>query len=439
MGQLCDLHCDKIGEKVADSALLKHFKKICEIPHCSCEAEAMKAYLVGLCKSYGYAVTVDAANNILAKKEGSKVTLQAHYDMVCIGVAYPLALNEKEGWLSASDSTLGADNGIGMAMMLALMEAGEKVDCLFTAEEEVGLLGARGLDLELAAPCLLNLDSEEEGIVTIGCAGGVDIIATKKLDRQKRTLHLYAYHIAGLPGGHSGVDIDKDIPNAISLLFKKLCETESYIVDVHGGERRNSIPRKADVFFGLETTETIEGAEYLGFKEVEVMGESCAIITMLAGFDSGVRALNKELNIVQTSINLALIESSKEQLRVQLSGRSMDRDDLVALQKESTDCFEKEGFVVASEGFYSPWKPEKNSFSEMVLDKTKELFAGADYGAIHAGLECGIIKEKYPGILMASIGPNILYPHSNREKVELASVERVFTTLQNIVRRINEG
>ena len=424
---------------MADSALLKHFKKICEIPHCSYETEAMKAYLVTQCKSYGYNVTVDAANNILAKKEGSKVTLQAHYDMVCIGVEYPLVLNEKEGWLSANDSTLGADNGMGMAMMLTMMESGEQVDCLFTAEEEVGLIGARGLDLALSTPYLLNLDSEEEGVVTIGCAGGVDIIASKKLDRQKRELHLYAFRIAGLPGGHSGVDIDKNIPNAISLLFKKLCATSSYIVDVHGGERRNSIPKKADILFGLETEETIDGAEYLGLREAEVMGESSAIIELLAGFKSGVRALNKELNIVQTSINLALIESSKEQLRVQLSGRSMDRDDLVALEKESTDYFVKEGFDVACEGFYSPWKPEKNSFSELVLDATKECFEGADYGAIHAGLECGIIKEKFPAILMASIGPNILYPHSNREKVELASVARVFSTLQNIVRTLEDA
>ena len=125
-------------------------------------------------------------------------------------------------------------------------------------------------------------------------------------------------------------------------------------------------------------------------------------------------------------------------MRVQLSGRSMDRDALVTLEKETSGYFEKEGFGVETEGFYSPWKPEKNSFSDLVLDETQKLFEDADYGAIHAGLECGIIKEKYPNILMASIGPNIMYPHSNREKVELASVQRVFESLQNIVRGINE-
>ena len=424
---------------MSESSVIKHFKKLCEIPHCSYEAETMKAYIVATCREYGYMVSVDETGNILAKKEGAKVTLQVHYDMVCIGAAFPLELQENEGWLSANDSTLGADNGMGMAMMLSLMEEGTEVDCLFTAEEEVGLIGARGLELDLSTPFLLNLDSEEEGIVTIGCAGGVDIIATKKLERQKKKLHLYEYHISGLAGGHSGVDIDKDIPNAISLLFKKLCDSESYIVEVNGGERRNSIPKKADIVFGLEKEEPIDGAVYIGLHKAEVMGNSCTIIKMLADFDSGVRALNSELDIVETSINLALIESSDDVLRVQLSGRAMAREALVALEKETSLYFEKGGFDVAIEGFYSPWKPEKNSFSDLVLDETKRLFKDAAYGAIHAGLECGIIKEKYPKILMASIGPNILYPHSNREQVELASVERVYISLQNIVRGINEN
>ena len=422
---------------MSDSSVIKHFKRLCAIPHCSYEAKTMKDFLVETCTEYGYKVTVDNVGNILVKHNDAKVTLQAHYDMVCIGTAFPLKLQEIDGWLSATDSTLGADNGMGMAMMLALMEEGVAIDALFTSEEEVGLIGARGLSLDLTTPYLLNLDSEDEGIVTIGCAGGIDIIATKKLQRQKKRLHLYEYHISGLSGGHSGVDIDKDIPNAITLLFKKLCDTESFIVEVNGGERRNSIPKKADIVFGLESEREIAGTHYLGLKEAEVMGESCTIIQMLADFESGVRDLNSELNIVETSINLALIESTEETLRVQLSGRSMDRDALVTLEKETTKYFEKDGFDVLSEGFYSPWKPEKNSFSDLVLDETKKLFENADYGAIHAGLECGIIKEKYPTVLMASIGPTIMYPHSNREKVDLASVERVYSSLENIIRNLN--
>jgi len=419
------------------TSVMQHFKRLCTIPHCSYEADAMKVYLVAAAQAYGYAVSVDAAGNVLAKREGAKVTLQAHYDMVCIGSSFPLELHEQEGWLSAVDSTLGADNGMGMAMMLAQMEAGALVDSLFTAEEEVGLLGARGLDLELTTPYLLNLDSEDEGVVTIGCAGGVDIIATRALQRQKKRLHIYEYHVSGLPGGHSGVDIDKEIPNAISLLFQALCDKKSYIVDVHGGERRNSIPKKADIVFGLEERAEIEGAVYKGEDAVAVMDESCKTIEMLAGFESGVRALNSELDIVETSINLALIESSESALRVQLSGRSMEKEALLSLEAETRAYFEKDGFSVTSEGFYAPWRPEKSSFSALVLQESQKLFEGAAYGAIHAGLECGIIKEKYPEILMASIGPNIRYPHSNREKVELASVEKVYRALENIIRSLH--
>jgi len=207
---------------------------------------------------------------------------------------------------------------------------------------------------------------------------------------------------------------------------------------VNWGERRNSSPKKADIVFGLEEKTLLDGAQYLGLQEAEVMDESCEVIAMLAGFESGVRDLNSELNIVETSINLALIESSNDALRVQLSGRSMAKEALVTLEKETSAYFEKEGFDVEAEGFYSPWRPEKNDFSNVVLSETKKVFENAGYGAIHAGLECGIIKEKYADILMASIGPNILYPHSNREKVELASVERVFVSLQNIIRSIHE-
>ena len=419
------------------NTVLEHFKTLCQIPHCSYESQEMKIHLVTEAKRYGFEVSVDSASNILATKSGAKVTLQSHYDMVCIGANFPLTLQEKEGWLSAENSTLGADNGIGMAMMLSLMQEGAEVDLLFTADEEVGLLGARGLELPLKTPYLLNLDSEEEGIVTIGCAGGVDIIATKKMPSVRKKLHVYTFEIKDLPGGHSGVDIDKNIPNAITLLFQKLCAQESYIIEVHGGERRNSIPKKAEIVFGVEVYEDIKGALYLGEKDIETLGESCSVIRLLGSFESGVRALNETLNIVESSINLALIESSKNEIRVQLSARSMDKRALLSLEQRTIAYFEKEDFGVETEGFYAPWKPEENSFSDMVLEESCALFPQAKYGAIHAGLECGIIKEKHPNILMASIGPNIMYPHSNREQVELASVEKVYTTLQNIVRNLH--
>ena len=152
--------------------VVAHFKTLCGIPHCSGNTEAMRAFLMRSARAYGYEVSTDDAGNLLCSASDAEVTLQAHYDMVCIGRAPELSLYEEEGWLHATESTLGADNGMGMAMMLALMEEGVSVDCLFTADEEIGLMGVRALALPLKTAFLLNLDSEAFGEITIGCAGG---------------------------------------------------------------------------------------------------------------------------------------------------------------------------------------------------------------------------------------------------------------------------
>ncbi|HFU74242.1 MAG TPA: hypothetical protein ENK65_01665 [Helicobacteraceae bacterium] len=180
--------------------VLENFKKICEIPHCSHETEALKTYLIATCEALDYEVNVDTIGNILCHKEKSDITLQTHYDMVCIGKAPALELEEKSGWLHAKESSLGADNGMGIAITLALMQEGYCVDALFTAQEEVGLLGARGLTLELQTPKLLNLDSEEEGIVTIGCAGGVDILVRLPITKIEEEVVLNQVVASGYEG-----------------------------------------------------------------------------------------------------------------------------------------------------------------------------------------------------------------------------------------------
>ena len=167
------------------------------------------------------------------------------------------------------------------------------------------------------------------------------------------------------------------------------------------------------------------------------MRESTSIISTLKAFETGVREMSSLLDMVQTSINLALVSSDDETLRVQLSGRSMDRDDLIALERESTRYFEKEGFSVQCEGFYAPWRPEENTFTDLILQESQKIFEKSQISAIHAGLECGIIKEKNTMMQMASIGPNIAYPHSSRECVELASVTRVEQLLHHILERVN--
>lgn len=394
----------------------------------------MGNYLKAYGERCGYVVSSDVAGNILCAKEDASITLQAHYDMVCIGKAPHLEIVEEGGWLHAVDSTLGADNGIGMAMMLALMEEGCVADMLFTADEEVGLIGARDLHVDLKTPYLLNLDSEEEGIVTIGCAGGVDIEVTLPLTREEKELYCYEVGISGLPGGHSGVDIDKDIPNAIKLLTERIVHIEGLsLVDIKGGERRNAIAKHAVAVVASEVPQVIDGAIDRGKAYVGVIKGSEAIIEMLHGLVHGVRAFDDSLSIVQTSINLAQVHTTQSELIVHLSARSMVKERLDELERETLAYFASYGCDVRTQGYYTPWQPEQTPFAQRVLDVTKTEFPEADFGAIHAGLECGIIKERFTTMDMASIGPNILYPHSTRERVEIASVQAVFESVKKLL------
>ncbi|RLA72267.1 MAG: aminoacyl-histidine dipeptidase [Epsilonproteobacteria bacterium] len=418
-------------------SVISHFKALSQIPHCSYQTDAMKTYLIDKAKAYGYEVLTDEAGNILCQKESAAITMQSHYDMVCIGKAPLLKLEERDGWLYAADSTLGSDNGVGMAMMLALMEEGVSIDTLFTADEEVGLLGARALNLPLKTPYLLNLDSEDEGVVTVGCAGGVDIMATLPLLHKKRTLFCYEIESSGFAGGHSGVDIDKNIPNAIKELSAQLVDLDQcYVVSFKGGERRNSIAKRAVAVVGFETEQAIAGAKIVGRKEVDVMEQN--VISMLHAFAHGVRNYNNELRIVQTSINLAIVEQNETEIMIHLSARSMDSDELKRLQSETVTYFESFGAAVETEGFYAPWEPEDGDFVKQVTSISQDVLGSAEVGAIHAGLECGIIKEKFPQMQMASIGPTIRYPHSTRECVELISVERVYDVVKKICECSND-
>lgn len=409
--------------------VMEQFKKLCAIAHCSGETDEMARFLRERAEACGYAVEQDGAGNILCTSASAKVTLQAHYDMVCIGSAPQLQLYEEAGWLGAEDSTLGADNGIAMAMMLQLMEEGAEADMLFTNDEEIGLLGARALKVSLKTPYLLNLDSEEEGIVTIGCAGGVDIIATLPLRRERIEAPCYELLVEGLPGGHSGVDIDKGIPNAICELAKQL-DRQMALIALEGGERRNAIAKRARALYTMESD---CGGRPLGRIACSRVTNASSLIAALKGFNHGVRSRDDELGIVYSSINLATVRMDETHCTVGLSARSMEAEALKALQEETETYFRSYGFEVRSEGFYTPWPPKQSGFAQKVREQYAAIAGESTFGAIHAGLECGIICERYPGLEAASIGPNIVAPHSTAERVELASVERVYATVKAIL------
>lgn len=411
--------------------VIEHFKALCAIPHCSGQTEAVKAYLCEKAEQFGYIVSTDAADNLLCAHPESVLTLQAHYDMVCIGNAPHFQLVEEAGWLRAEASTLGADNGMGVAIMLTLMQEGAAIDALFTAEEETGLDGARGLALPLKTDRLLNLDSEAFGEITIGCAGGVDLNVSLPLTIETQERYGYKVVSQGYAGGHSGVDIDKNIPNAIKELAAKLYGHDLDLVTIKGGERRNAIAKRAQAMVASKTPIEAEGFSALGRKPYPIIEND--IVGILHGFAHGVRGFNVQLGIVQTSINLAMLEVRDDALQIKLSARSMNNEELLRLQSETEGYFKAFKASVRSEGFYAPWEPETNTFVTAVQAAYKTITPEVSIGAIHAGLECGIIKQKYPGIQMASIGPTILYPHSTRECVDLSSVEAIYRLVWRIV------
>ncbi len=423
--------------------IIEIFKTITAIPRCSGTHQPFINYMKEISKEFGYLCLVDETNNILCKKENSIALLafQSHYDIVCLSDNCVPQIVQDGDLLKALDSTLGSDNGIGCSYMIALMSEGYDGEFLFTSDEEIGLIGANNLALPLNASYMLNLDSEEEGGICIGCAGGVDIFGTnsnKKIIPNTQNLDLYEITIGKLQGGHSGVDIDKNIPNGIKLLAKTIKECNGKLLDINGGERINSIPVNVKAI--IATNKTPQAShENMVINKIDTKSEHLniyddKIIDFIYDFQNGVRAKNEELNVVQTSINLAIIKTGIDEIKIELSGRSMDNDDLKNLKDETIKMLKDYNFEVSTNGKYPAWKPDINEFTSKVLEIYKEFTPTASLEAIHAGLECAIFKDKYPHIKVASIGPTINFPHSKKEQTSIKSVENVY----KIVKKITE-
>ena len=417
------------------------FKEITAIPRCSGTHEPFIKYMQNLSMKLGYVCLVDDFKNILCKKENStaKLAFQSHYDIVCLSDNCVPQIVQNDDILSAVDSTLGSDNGIGCSYMIALMYENYDGEFLFTSDEEIGLIGANNLQLPLNAPYMLNLDSEEEGEICIGCAGGVDIFgenSNKKIVPNIDNLDLYEISISKLQGGHSGVDIDKNIPNGIKLIAQTIKECDGKLLDINGGERINSIPVNVKAIIASKAT-PVASHENMKIEKIDTKSEHLnvfdeKIIDFIYDFENGVRAMNEELKVVQNSINLAIIKTGIDGIKIELSARSMDNVELSNLKNETVKMLENYGFTVTTNGKYPAWKPDINEFTSKVLEIYKKFNENASLEAIHAGLECAIFKDKYSHIKVASIGPTIKFPHSRKEQVSIKSVENVYKVIKEI-------
>ena len=423
--------------------IVEHFKAITAIPRCSYHTTQMKEYLKTFANALHFEVYEDTVGNILCRKGEPKVCLQAHYDMVCIGNTekIEIIIDEGEGVIKAKNSTLGADNGMGMAIMFWAMEHNENLECLFTVDEEVGLIGAMQFEMPLKSSCLLNLDAEEEGEIYIGCAGGVDVIASLKLHYEPldASMHLYEIHAFDFLGGHSGVDIDKKIPSAIKALGYELLNHDLVLIALEGGERRNAIPKSATAIVAskvpLHVNDSRLHVKALACeKYTHFIAESNAIIKALGAFAQGVREWDRSLDIPSMSINLGIISNSDGTLRLDCAARAMDDENLAILAHETEAFFKGLGFNVHQEGRHGAWKPEITPFAKVVQDAMQTVYTHAPFKAIHAGLECGELIVRQPQKIDAvSIGPTIRYPHSLREECDLNSVYNTASIVQKII------
>ena len=422
------------------SKILEYFKIITATPRCSFKTEMMKEKVQEISKSLGYEISIDKSGNILCKKGNPKVCLQAHYDMVCLGDVSKIELIEKDRILKAKNSTLGADNGIGMAIMFTLMEKFSDLECLFTNNEEVGLIGASHLELELSSDKLLNLDGEEEKEIYIGCAGGVDIVS--KLALEYLPLNeddiVYEISIQDLAGGHSGLDINKGVDSAIKVLADELVKHDLKLLHIEGGELRNSIAKNASaVVATCKNLELCNSALYVKKIEYErdYIKDGQKIIKALNAFAQGVRGFDKSFNIPSISINLGVVCMKDGILQIDCSARAMINSDLISLASQTESFFQLIGCNTSLSEGHEPWVPDIGDFANVVKKEMVQMHEDASFCAIHAGLECGILMSRQSKKIEAvAIGPTIRFPHSLREECDLDSVERIGKVVENIVR-----
>lgn len=457
--------------------LWKHFDKLASIPRASTKEAAARDYVRGVATKLGLEAIQDHSGNLIVRKpahpgrESTPVTLlQSHLDMVCEkneGTPHnfdtdPIHVLRDGDWLKADGTTLGADNGVGVAAALAVMESKDlahgPLEFAFTIDEETGLTGASefapGI---LKSKYYLNLDSEEIGTLCIGCAGGVNTYARRKVTLLAPSADsAFRIKVSGLHGGHSGVDINQGRGNALriigGLLQDILDRLPAQLADIHGGSAHNAIPREAIAVITLPASrendlkslvasaeaayKTELGAFDPGLqitatktdKPAKVMdaAEAKSTAALLVSLPHGILFMSPDVpGLVQTSTNIATITTKGDLVTVVTSQRSAIATSKDAAARMVATVARLAGFEVEHEGSYPGWKPEPHSDLVRKLQSAHEKLFGqpAKLVAMHAGLECGVIGEKYPGMQMISFGPTIVNPHSPNERVQISTVQ----------------
>ena len=468
----------------------KHFAALAAIPRPSTKEAAARDYVLSVASRLGLESVQDKVGNTVIRKPAHKgresapmALLQGHLDMVCEkneGTNFNfdtdgIQVRRDGDWLKAEGTTLGADNGVGVAAALAIMESTDvahgPLEFVFTIDEETGLTGAAefpgGL---LKSKYFLNLDNEMKDTLCIGCAGGIKTTARRKITLQPaKGDAAFRIKISGLKGGHSGIDINEGRGNALRILAGTLQSVlgavSTEIANLTGGSAQNAIPREASAIVVLNAADEqklkslvakLEGEYKAGLggfdpglqitaekvdrpKQVFAAEDASCSVGLLASLHHGVIAMSPDVpGLVQDSTNLATVATKDDVVEIVTSQRSAIESSKIAAAKMVATVCRLAGFETGNTGSYPGWKPEPTSDIVKKCQSVHEEVFGhpAELIAMHAGLECGVIGEKYPGMQMVSFGPTIVGPHSPHEKVEIPSVEGFWKYLKAVLEKI---
>lgn len=474
----------------APERVFYYFEELCRIPHGSGNTKEASDYCAAFAKEHGLRYIQDEAGNVVIFKPGTAgyetapaVILQGHLDMVAEqtpGSAHDflrdgLDLFVEDGWIGARDTTLGGDDGIAIAYALAILESDTlphpALECVFTVEEETGMDGAQALDVSvLTARRMINLDSEDEGIVLASCAGGLRKNCTLPVERAEREGTAFHLEITGLKGGHSGAEIHTERGNAVilmgRLLYEISLEVPLVICAMKGGLKDNAIPRLccADILIEeggearLEEIAAAVGRQLQGEYDVQdpdvrivcenrgaarenavTPSGTTRILFLLNNCPNGVQAMSRHIEgLVETSLNLGVMELTKDLFIAHFSIRSSVRSRKYALCRKLEFLCELLGGEAESTSEYPEWAFRSDSpLRETLCEAYRELTGKTmQVQAIHAGLECGLFNDKLPGMDMVSIGPDMKDIHTTAERLSIASAARTWELLCEVLKRL---
>lgn len=473
------------------ASVFRYFEEVCQVPRPSKKEEQIRAYLIGFAQKHGLEYKVDEAGNVLIKKAATAgmehtktVILQSHMDMVCEKnketvhnfETDPIRTYVDGEWLKAEGTTLGADNGIGVATQLAVLAAEDiqhgPIECLFTVDEETGLTGAFALkEGFMEGDILINLDSEDEGELFIGCAGGAGTTAQFPCPMVAAPEGYFFFRVAvkGLTGGHSGDDINKNRANANKLLNRYLVQLmqqyDLHLNEIDGGNLHNAIPREASAVCAvpMKDKEAVRVALNVFLAEVEneyavtepnltmelesetARAEVMELQTMkrfllaLYAVHNGVYAMSQDIEgLVETSSNLASVKQRDGMIVVGTSQRSSILSSRKDMSQMVRAAFELGGATVTTGDGYPGWKPNPSSEVLRIAKESYQRLFGVEpkVKAIHAGLECGLFLEKYPSLDMVSFGPTLRGVHSPDERMLIPTVDKFWRHLLDVLAHI---